>query len=453
MELKSINPYTGECIASIPEFSERQVQAAIRQSEKAFQQWMRYTIAQRADLLKESGRILHANKEVYAHTITSEMGKPIRESIAEVEKCAWVCSWYAENGPGFLRDEEVLTDASRSYVRYAPLGTILAIMPWNFPFWQVFRCAVPTMLAGNCILLKHASNVQQCAELIEDVFLKAGVPESVFKNLPVRSGRVADLIAHPIVKAVTLTGSAEAGSEVASVAGRYLKKTVLELGGSNPFLVLDDADLPAAVETGFRSRMQNAGQSCIAAKRFIIHEKVYDAFVEMFLHKVQNVIVSDPMNPGTEMGPLAGFEHAIKVEQQVTESQYQGATVLCGGHRQGAFFEPTIIINVTSEMPVFRDEVFGPVAAMIKVPDEEKMLELANCSPFGLGATICTSDVNRAIKMIPYIKDGAIFINEMVKSDPRLPFGGTGKSGYGRELSWHGIREFVNVQTIYIAGR
>lgn len=451
MQLKSINPYTGECIAAVAEFSARQVQAVFRQSEKAFHFWKYFPVARRADLVRKTGLILHANKELYARTITSEMGKPLRESIAEIEKCAWLCSWYAENGPAFLRNEEILTDAKHSYVRYAPLGTILAIMPWNFPFWQVFRCAVPALLAGNCIVLKHASNVQQCAALIEDIFLKAGCPEGVFKNIPVSSEKVAGLIAHPLVKAVSLTGSPEAGSKVAELAGRHLKKTVLELGGSNPFLVLNDADLPAAVETGFRSRMQNAGQSCIAAKRFIVHQSVYNEFVEMFLQKVQKLVVSDPMNPGTEMGPLAGIEHAVKVERQVTESQYLGATVLYGGHRQGAFFEPTVMINVTADMPVFREEVFGPVAVIIKAPDEPKMMELAGASPFGLGVTVFTSDLGRAEKMIPWFKDGAVFVNEMVKSDPRLPFGGTEKSGYGRELSWHGIREFVNVQTVYIA--
>lgn len=450
MKLKSINPYTGKCIATVSEFSDKQIQEAIHQSEKAFHHWSHLAIARRADLIMETGRILLANKEMCARTITSEMGKPIRESIAEVEKCAWVCSWYAENGPDFLRDEGILTDATRSYVRYAPLGSILAIMPWNFPFWQVFRCAVPTLLAGNCVILKHASNVQQCAALMEDIFLQAGCSEGVFKNIPAGSAKVPGLIAAPCVKAVTLTGSEEAGSDVAALAGRQLKKTVLELGGSNPVLVLDDADLSSAVETGFRSRMQNAGQSCIAAKRFIVHEKVYDAFVERFLQKAQKIIVSDPMNPGTEMGPLAGTAHAVNVERQVTASQYMGATVLYGGHRQGAFFEPTVMINVTPEMPVFREEVFGPVAVITKAPDEEKMMELAGCSAFGLGATIFTSDIKRAERMIPGFGDGAVFINEMVKSDPRLPFGGTGKSGYGRELSWHGIREFVNVQTIYI---
>lgn len=451
MKLKSINPYTGECIAAVNEFSDQQIQAAMHQSEKAFHHWSRLAIARRVDLMKKASHILQANKEMYARTITLEMGKPIRESIAEVEKCAWTSSWYAENGPGFLRDEIILTDATHSYVRYAPMGTFLAIMPWNFPFWQVFRCVVPAMLAGNCIVLKHASNVQQCAAILEDIFLEAGFPEGVFKNIPISSGKVARLIAYPIVKAVCFTGSSETGAKVAMLAGRQLKKTVLELGGSNPFLVLNDANLRAAVETGFRSRMQNAGQSCIAAKRFLIHESVYDDFMEMFLQKVQKLVVSNPMNPGTEMGPLAGIEHAVKLERQVTESQYLGATVLYGGHRQGAFFEPTVMINITPEMPVFREEVFGPVAVIIKAPSESKMIELASTSPFGLGVTVFTSDIGRAEKMIPWFRDGAIFINEMVKSDPRLPFGGTEKSGYGRELSWHGIREFVNVQTIFIS--
>jgi succinate-semialdehyde dehydrogenase/glutarate-semialdehyde dehydrogenase len=378
------------------------------------------------------------------------MGKPIRESRAEVEKCAWVCEFYARNAGSFLKSETIETDADKSYVHYAPLGTVLGIMPWNFPYWQVFRFAVPTLMAGNTVVLKHASNVQICAMLIEDVFVKAGFPSSVFTNLVMSSARVETVIKNPVVKAVSLTGSETAGQKVAASAGSEIKKSLLELGGSNAFVVLDDADIQKAVNTGIKARFQNAGQSCIAAKRFIVHRSVSEKFTGLLLTGIKKLKSGDPFREDTDLGPLANIQQAEKIENQVTRSMAMGATLVSGGNRDKAFYQPTVLTNVTPGMPLFDEEVFGPIVPITIAESTEHAIELANHTSFGLGVSLFTNDLKKASDLICEFHDGSVFVNDMVKSDPRLPFGGTGRSGFGRELAIYGIREFVNVKTVYI---
>ena len=450
MTLKSINPYSGHVIYEFDEFSDNVVQRAIGMSYEAFRNLRNEPFRLRSGRMSKVAGVLKSRKEELAGVITSEMGKPIRESIAEIEKCAWLCEYYARNAAEFLKNEIIQTGADQSYVRYDPLGPVLAVMPWNFPFWQVFRFASPNIMAGNTALLKHASNVQQCALMIEAVFKEAGFPENIFKTLVIGSSLVKKVIMNERVKAVTLTGSEKAGESVAETAGRFLKKSVLELGGSNAFIVLDDADLDLAVETGVKARMQNAGQSCIAAKRFIVQKKVYDKYLDLFLNKVKQLSVGDPMDQGTDMGPLSSVRQAELVHEQVYDAISKGAALLLGGHRKGAFYEPTVLTNINRDMNVFSEEVFGPVASFFRVEDDNEALEAANDTAFGLGTTVMTSDPSRAGFFISGCDDGAVFINELVKSDPRLPFGGTKRSGYGRELSFHGIKEFMNTKTIYI---
>jgi succinate-semialdehyde dehydrogenase/glutarate-semialdehyde dehydrogenase len=378
------------------------------------------------------------------------MGKPVKESRAEVEKCAWVCDYYSENAEHFLAPETIQTDVFSSKVYYEPIGTILGIMPWNFPFWQAFRFCVPTLMAGNTVLLKHASNVQICARHIEDIFKQAGFPEGAFRNLVIGSERVEDVIKHQAVMAVSLTGSELAGQKVAAAAASEIKKSLLELGGSNAFVVLDDADVQKAVETGLKARFQNAGQSCIAAKRFIVHEKVRDSFIDLFLKGMKKLKTGDPSKEETDLGPLASVKQAEAVEEQVSRSITMGARLIAGGSRKKSFFEPTLIENVSPGMPLFDEEVFGPVAPVIIVENTMEAVALANATNFGLGVSLFTRDMKKATELVPEFRDGAVFINAMVKSDPRLPFGGTKRSGYGRELAGHGIREFVNVKTVYM---
>ena len=382
--------------------------------------------------------------------ISLEMGKPIAESRAEVAKCALVCDYYADRAPEFLKPEVIETSAAESYVRFDPIGSVLAIMPWNFPFWQVFRFAAPTLIAGNTGLLKHAPNVFGSAITIEDIFRKAGFPEGVFQNLILHHDAIESVVAHKHVKAVTLTGSERAGVAVAQMAGKYLKKSVLELGGSNAFIVWDDADIDAAVQTGVAARMLNTGQSCIAAKRFIIVEKVYDEYVSKFTQAVEDLIAGDPLEEGTQVGPLARHDLADQLHRQIEESIKLGAILHSGGGQRGAFHEPTILGEVTPEMPAFNQETFGPLAAMIRAKDAEHAFALAEDSTYGLGVTICTTDIEMARVYVEKSSDGAVFINEGVKSDPRLPFGGTKCSGYGRELAKEGIVEFVNTKTVYV---
>jgi succinate-semialdehyde dehydrogenase/glutarate-semialdehyde dehydrogenase len=449
MTLISKNPYNGEIISRNEPMDDGAVDDAISQADATFNKWKRSTFEDRSVKLMALARLLKEEKKRLGRLITLEMGKPVQESIAEIEKCAWVCEYYAGNGEKFLQTETIATDASHSYVAYQPLGVILAVMPWNFPFWQVFRFAAPTVMAGNTAILKHASNVQGCAGEIENLFSGAGFPEGLFTNIAVPGSRVARIIDHPLVKAVTLTGSEKAGAEVASRASKQIKKSVLELGGSNPFIILDDADLDLAVEVGIKARMQNGGQSCIAAKRFIIDKKLTGAFIERIITEIDSLKVGDPMEEDTDIGPLSSEGQAKEVEDQVNKSVAQGAKVIRGGKRNHCFYSPTLLTHITPEMPVFQEEVFGPVLSVIEAGDDKEALQLANHSRFGLGATVMTRDKERAGFFIRGLKDGAVFINELVKSDPRLPFGGTGKSGYGRELSKQGILEFVNCKTIY----
>jgi succinate-semialdehyde dehydrogenase/glutarate-semialdehyde dehydrogenase len=450
MTLKSINPYTNQIIAEFEEFSDEILDQVLNRSITTFEEWKKSATELRKRLMLRVSEILLENTEEYARSITGEMGKPMTESIAEIQKCSWVCEYYANNSKDFLRPEIILTDATESYVQFEPLGPVLGIMPWNFPFWQVFRFAVPTIMAGNTVLLKHASNVQLCAKHIETIFFKAGFPQGVFQNLVLGSERVEKIIENDIVKAVSLTGSESAGSKVAEIAGRKIKKSLLELGGSNSFVVLDDANMEKAVETGVKARMQNAGQSCIAAKRFIIHERIANEFISLFDKKLQSLRKGDPASKDTEIGPLASVQQAEIVRKQVRRSVEMGARIITGGYPEGAFYPPTLITDVRPGMHLFEEEVFGPVAPVIVARDDQQAVALSNRSAFGLGVSLFTNDYDKALALIPQFNEGSVFINALVKSDPRLPFGGIKKSGYGRELAVQGIREFVNVKTVYI---
>lgn len=450
MKFTSINPFNGEKISTYNEHSPNEIERILSASKKAFQKWRTVPIAKRSELLLNVANLLRKNKELYSQTITLEMGKPITESKSEIEKCAWVCEYYAENAEIFLADEIIQSDAAESFISYDPLGTILAIMPWNFPFWQVFRFAAPTLTAGNCALLKHAPNVLECATAIEKIFLEAGYPEGVFQNLIIDHDKVEQVIADDTVQGVTLTGSERAGKSVAALAGKYLKKSLLELGGNNAFIVLEDADMELAVETGVTARMLNSGQSCIAAKRFILDGDAYEKFLPAFTEKVRSLKHGDPMEEATEIGPLARKDLADNLQRQIEESVALGAALHTGGGKNNAFHEPTILTGVKPGMPAFNEETFGPLASITKAETADQAFELAARSKYGLGATVFTKNVNKARKWIGRIPDGAFFINELVKSDPRLPFGGTKISGYGRELSREGIREFVNKKTVYI---
>ena len=403
----------------------------------------------------EAANTLRRKKEQYGKLITEEMGKPLAEAIAEVEKCAWVCDYYAQYAEQFLKDEPVQTDASHSFVSYRPLGVVLAVMPWNFPFWQVFRFAAPALMAGNAGLLKHASNVPRCAQAIQDLFEESGFPKGIFTNVYTPGSEVEKIIAHPLVKAVTLTGSGPAGSAVAAAAGRYIKKSVLELGGSDAYLILEDADVAEAAKICATSRLINSGQSCIGAKRFIPLPAVYDDFVEAFKAEMAAAKTGNPMAEGTRVGPLARHDLRDELHQQVLKSIAMGATCVLGGQlppSEGAFYPPTVLTGVLPGMPAWEEELFGPVAAVIRAKDENDAIRIANSSSFGLGAAVFTSDSDRGMRMArEELEAGACFVNGFVKSDPRLPFGGIKLSGYGRELSLHGIREFVNVKSVWVA--
>lgn len=435
------------------EMSESEVIDNIAKTHEAFLSWRDVSFSERAEFMLSAASILRENKQKYAEIITLEMGKPIAQSRAEVEKCAWVCEFYAEKTEQFLARETIETDAGESYVQFDPEGVILAVMPWNFPFWQVIRAAVPAIMAGNTILLKHASNVPQAGMAIEEIFREAKFPERVFTNLLIGSRKVEAVIRDKRVRAVTLTGSEYAGSQVAMQAGSEIKKTVLELGGSDPFIVLADADIPAACEAGFMARFQSGGQSCIAAKRFIVIKEVFNEFVEKYNNIVQAKKIGDPMEEDTQIGPLATEQIRDDIERQVKQSIKMGAEVIRGAKRwgeRGYFFEPTLLAKVTQEMPVFKEETFGPISAIIEARDEEHAIKIANDTEFGLGSSIWTRDTEKAKKLAGSIDAGAVFINGMVRSDPRLPFGGTKKSGFGRELSHYGIKEFVNIKTVWI---
>ena len=452
--LTSVNPVNNKIIKSYDEFTSHEVENIVSLSDNAFLSWKQTSFSARAELMKNAARVLRENSEEYSVLMTLEMGKPILQSRAEVEKCALVCDYYADNAEKFLADELIETDALKSFVTYQPLGVILAVMPWNFPFWQVFRFAAPNLMAGNTGLLKHASNVSGCALAIEEVFNKAGFPENVFRTLFVSSKNIHKVISNSKVQAVTLTGSVPAGKSVASLAGGLIKKTVLELGGSDPYVVLEDADLHQAALSCVNSRLINAGQSCIAAKRFIIVESVYDEFEKLYLGFISNKKMGDPFDENNALGPQASIQLRDELHQQVLKSIEQGAELILGGKipdSDGAFYPPTILKNVKPGMAAFDEELFGPVAALVRAKNESEAIELANKSIFGLGASVFTKDIIRGEKIAKeMLNAGCCFVNDFVKSDPRLPFGGIKESGYGRELSPFGIKEFVNIKTVYV---
>jgi succinate-semialdehyde dehydrogenase/glutarate-semialdehyde dehydrogenase len=452
--LQSINPFNQEVIQSYKEHSQNEINNIITDADITFKEGRQTNFVERSELLRNTASILKKNIEKYSKIITMEMGKPIRESWAEIEKCEWVCKYYADNGEKFLAPQEIKTDASKSYVTFQPLGVILAVMPWNFPFWQVFRFAAPTLMAGNVGILKHSSNVSGCALAIEQIFQDAGFPKNAFRTLLINNKAVASIIENPIVKAVTLTGSTPAGKAVASKAGEMLKKTVLELGGSDPYIILEDADLQKAVNSCSISRLINAGQSCIAAKRFIVVESVLEEFQSLLIKNMKNIVMGDPFNENTDIGPNARIDLRDELHQQVIKSLKLGAKLLLGRQypdSKGAFYPPTILTDVKPGMPAFDEELFGPVAAIVPAKDENDAIALANNSVFGLGAAIFTKDIARGEKIAAEkLEAGSCFVNDFVKSDPRLPFGGIKQSGYGRELSDFGIREFVNIKTVYV---
>lgn len=455
MTIKAINPANEEVLETYDVLDNGQLTGHINKAHQAFKTWRKVPFEERSRLLFATAAELRKHVEEYATIATEEMGKPIQEARGEVEKCAWVCEYYAKQAPIFLADEEIKTDALKSYVSYQPLGVILAIMPWNYPYWQVFRFAAPALMAGNTALLKHASNVPGCAKAIERIFRRAGFPEGTFTNLPIPSDMVKSVIEDRHVKAVTLTGSEKAGSIVASQAGEHIKKTVLELGGSDPYIILEDADLDQAAAICAAGRLKNNGQSCIGAKRFIVVEAVYEEFLKRFSQKMSEAVMGDPFAADTTLGPLARLDLRAELHQQVTESIEKGAICILGGkipEGPGAYYPATILTDIKPGMPAYHEELFGPVAAVFKVKDEEAAIELANDTDFGLGAAVFTKNIARGERIAKErIEAGSCFVNTMVNSDPRLPFGGIGVSGYGRELSHFGIREFVNIKTVYLA--
>lgn len=453
MAIESINPANAKLIKRYKPYSFSQIESIINNVNNDFLNWKNTNFKQRKKLMLNVSRILQKQKVEYAKILTLEMGKPITQAIAEVEKCAWVCEYYAENAESILQKEFIKTDASESYVQFDPIGIVLAVMPWNFPFWQVFRFAAPALMAGNAGILKHASNVPMSALAIEEIFQKSGLPKNIFRTLLIESKQVDAVIENPKVKAATLTGSEYAGSMVAQKSGKMLKKSVMELGGSDPFIILADANLDEAVNTAVTARLLNNGQSCIAAKRFIVVEEIAEKFEEMFIKKMEETVVGDPMNDETDLGPIAREDLLIELHDQITKSVEAGAKILTGGKRldrKGYYYAPTIISDVKKGMVAYEQELFGPVAIVIKVKNEEEAIFVANDTNFGLGASLWTKNISKAKKLASKIESGSVFINGMVKSDPRLPFGGIKLSGYGRELSHYGIKEFVNIKTVWI---
>lgn len=454
MAIASRNPSTGETLRDFPALTSAEIEAKLAAAERAFQQHRRTSFAERAKLMHAAGALLEAEQDALARTITTEMGKLLSASVDEVVKCAKVCHFYAENAEQFLANQEIPNGTTRSYIRYEPLGAILAVMPWNFPFWQVFRFAAPALMAGNVALLKHAANVPQCALAIEDIFRRAGFEEGCFQALLIETEQTRQIIDDARVKAVTLTGSERAGGDVASAAAREIKKAVLELGGSDPFIVMPSADLEAALETGVKARMINTGQSCIAAKRFIISDQIYEGFVSDFTANMKALRVGDPLDPETDVGPLANEQILESVDAQVKASVEAGAKLLTGGkriERPGCFYEPTVLADVPLDSPAAREEIFGPVAAFFRAVDAAQALAVANNSSFGLGASVWTKDAGEQQLFAAGIEAGMVFINAMVASDPRIPFGGIKRSGFGRELGAEGIREFVNAKSVVVA--
>ena len=453
MAIATINPATGELLRSFTPLGASEIEAKIAAARRGFEANREMSFAERGDRLRRCADLLDQRKRDLGTLMTTEMGKPIRQSVAEIEKCAWVCRYYADHAQAMLAEEPVRTEASASLVRYEPLGVVLAVMPWNFPFWQVFRFAAPALAAGNAGLLKHASNVPQCALAIETIVRDAGFPHGTFGTFLVEANAVEPIIADPRISAVTLTGSTAAGSHVAAAAGRSIKKTVLELGGSDPFVVLASADLEAAVTTAVAARTINSGQSCIAAKRFIVEEPIANDFERRFVDAMQRLVVGDPMDEKTDVGPLATEAGLRALERQVAELGTAGARVLTGGKRleqSGFYYAPTVLASVPRDHEVAREELFGPVALLFRARNGDEAIDIANETPFGLGASVWTRDDAEQRRLVAAIEAGAVFVNEMVKSDPRLPFGGIKGSGFGRELGRDGIHEFVNAKTVWI---
>ncbi|MDO8462491.1 MAG: NAD-dependent succinate-semialdehyde dehydrogenase [Deltaproteobacteria bacterium] len=452
MVFESVNPATGERLKSYPELSTAEALRQVEALHQNYRQSRERSRTERIPKLKKLAHLLQEGKSRYASLITQEMGKPIAQAEAEIEKCAWATDFYADKGIDFLKETPVKTDASKSLIRYDPLGIILAIMPWNFPFWQVFRCAVPAILAGNAVLLKHAPNVPACALAIEELFQEAGLG-GLFQSLFIDLETTARLIESPVVRGISLTGSDRAGSAVASLAGKHLKKVILELGGSDPFIVLDDANLELAVPAAIQARIQNSGQSCIAAKRFLVAEKIADRFEEAVIASVRRQRVGDPLDRSVTIGPIAREDLLVKLMKQVDESRACGAKLAAGGERlqaKGFFYLPTVLLQARPGMTVFDEETFGPVVVITRVQDDEEAIRLANQTAYGLGASLWTNDLKRAEPLISKIEAGSVFVNGAVHSDPRLPFGGIKRSGIGRELGREGILEFTNIKTVWI---
>lgn len=448
-----VNPATGEVLDQYSSWKSSQLDQVLERAVQASAGWARHKVEGRCDLLAALADVLEADREVLALCITTEMGKLIKESRAEVDKCVWACRFFAEHAPRMMEDETLPSDASRSFVCWQPLGVVLAVMPWNFPLWQVLRCSIPALVAGNAIALKHAANVPGCALALERCFRKAGFPEHVFSTLMISREQTREVIADPRVAAVAVTGSVTTGRQVAALAGQYLKKTVLELGGSDPFIVLEDADLDVAVHTAVISRFMNAGQSCIAAKRFIVVKDISEAFMRRFRRAVERLVMGPPTLESTTLAPLARADLRDELHLQVTRSIEAGATLVTGcqpAEQEGFFYTPSILGDIKPGMPAHDEELFGPVAAVIQVTDEDAAVDVANRSVYGLGASIWTTDTVRGERLARRVAAGSVFVNGLVKSDPRLPFGGIKDSGYGRELSYMGLREFVNVKTIWI---
>ncbi|MGC8775561.1 MAG: NAD-dependent succinate-semialdehyde dehydrogenase [Chlorobaculum sp.] len=453
----TINPATGERLAEYPVMIAGQIDTVLRQADGDFRQWRNSSFGERRTCMKRLGELLRAEATEHGQLITLEMGKPLSQAVAEVNKCAWVCDYFADHAEEFLQPEESEIDGAKGIVAFEPLGVILGVMPWNFPYWQVLRFAAPILMAGNGIVVKHAPNVTGCAIAIEKLFRDAGFPEHLYRAVHIDLDEVDRLtgfmIDHPVIKAVSVTGSTGAGQAVAAKAGKALKRSVLELGGSDPYIVLEDADLAQAVDACVAGRLLNAGQSCIAAKRFIVRKEIVGEFTKKIVHRMQTAVMGDPFAKGSEVGPIAREDLRDLVHSQVQRSVEAGAELLCGGHvpnAPGWYYPPTVLSGVKAGMPAYSEEIFGPVATIIEVADDEEAVAVANDSEFGLGSAVFSQDVERALAIARRLEAGSCFINTMVKSDPRLPFGGVKQSGYGRELSHHGIREFVNIKTFYL---
>jgi succinate-semialdehyde dehydrogenase/glutarate-semialdehyde dehydrogenase len=453
MGIASINPTTGETLKTFEALSAEQIEEKLQLAADTFRTYCRTSLEERARMMTRAADILESDKNALAKIMTTEMGKPIKAAVSEAEKCAWVCRYYAENAQRHLADQIVETNAGKSYVKFQPLGPVLAVMPWNFPFWQVFRFAAPALMAGNVGLLKHASNVPQCALVIEEIFTRAGFPQGAFQTLLIGADAVEGILNDERVAAATLTGSEPAGRSVASIAGKQIKKTVLELGGSDPFIVMPSANLDEAVTTAVKARTINNGQSCIAAKRFIVAKEIYEEFERRFVDQMRALRIGDPMEESTDIGPLATPQIVNDLEEQVQKAVAAGARVLTGGKRPdrpGNFFEPTVLVNLDLKAPVSCEEIFGPVAMLFRASGIDEAIQIANSTPFGLGSSAWTNDSKEQAQFIEELEAGSVFINGMVASDPRLPFGGVKHSGYGRELAEFGIREFVNIKTVWI---